>query len=132
MASLIERNGVYYITDRLSGKIVRHSLRTDSLQIAKEKLRQYQSAQLRGDDIPLPTRTPIAQHEHLRAAFLRRAAARSHDHAQRNRFTNGTSAHNLLKNFLHKLIFTSEPAFDNAVPLLAQLDLPKPGRTIRI
>ena len=60
MASLIQRNGVYYITDRLSGKIVRHSLRTDSLQIAKEKLRQYQSAQLRGDDNPLPTRTPIA------------------------------------------------------------------------
>src|SRR6476659_3821188 len=60
MASLIERNGVYYITDRLSGKIVRHSLRTDSLQIAKEKLRQYQSAEHRGDDSPLPTRTPIA------------------------------------------------------------------------
>ena len=45
MASLIERNGVFYVTDRLSGKIVRHSLRTDSLQMAKEKLRQYQSAQ---------------------------------------------------------------------------------------
>ena len=35
MASLIERNGVYYITDRISGRIVRHSLRTDSLQVAK-------------------------------------------------------------------------------------------------
>ena len=61
VASLIQRNGTYYITDRLSGKIVRRSQRTDSVQIAKEKLRQYQSAQLRGEDIPLPTRTSIAQ-----------------------------------------------------------------------
>lgn len=69
MASLIERSGVYYITDRLSGKIVRHSLRTDSLQIAKEKLRQYQSAQLRGDGNPLPTKTPIAD---VVGAYVRR------------------------------------------------------------
>ena len=39
---------------------MRHSLRTDSLQVAKERLRQYESAKLRGDDNPLPTRTPIA------------------------------------------------------------------------
>jgi hypothetical protein len=58
MASLIERNGVFYITDRISRKIVRYSLRTDSLQIAKEKLRQYESARLRGDDNPLPTDLP--------------------------------------------------------------------------
>lgn len=59
MASLIQRSGVFYITDRLSGKIVRHSLRTNCLQLAKEKLRQYQSAQMRGELSPLPTRTPI-------------------------------------------------------------------------
>ena len=68
MASLIERSGVYYITDRLSGKIVRHSLRTDSLQLAKEKLRQYEPARLRGDENPLPTRTPIAD---VVAAYVR-------------------------------------------------------------
>jgi hypothetical protein len=68
MASLIERNGVHYITDRLSGKIVRTSLRTDSPQIAKEKLRQYQSAQHRGDGNPLPTKTPIAD---VVAAYVR-------------------------------------------------------------
>jgi len=67
-ASLIQRSGVYYITDRLSGKIVRHSLHTDSLQLAKEKLRQYESARMRGDDNPLPTRTGIAD---VLAAYVR-------------------------------------------------------------
>ncbi|HRK29888.1 MAG TPA: hypothetical protein PLD59_02325 [Tepidisphaeraceae bacterium] len=61
MASLIQRSDTYYITDRLSGRIIRRSLRTDSLQLAKERLRKYQSAEIRGVDSPLPTRTPIAQ-----------------------------------------------------------------------
>lgn len=59
MASLIKRGSIYYLQDRLSGRIKRTSLHTDSLQIAKEKLRQYESARLRGFDSPLPTRTPI-------------------------------------------------------------------------
>jgi hypothetical protein len=45
----------------VSGKERRLSLDTDNLQLAKEKLRQFESAQLRGDDRPPPTRTPIAQ-----------------------------------------------------------------------
>ena len=33
---------------------------TDSLQLAKEKLRQFEWGQPRGDDNPLPTKTPLA------------------------------------------------------------------------
>ncbi|MFT3784922.1 MAG: tyrosine-type recombinase/integrase [Tepidisphaeraceae bacterium] len=60
MPSLIERNGIYYIQYCVSGKARRVSTQTESLQLAKEKLRQFESAQLRGHDNPLPTRTPIA------------------------------------------------------------------------
>lgn len=60
MASLIQRpNGVYYIQFCVSGKARRVSTGTDSVQIAREKLRQFESAQFRQDDLPLPTRTPI-------------------------------------------------------------------------
>ncbi len=59
MANLIKRGKTYYLQDRFSGKIKRTSLQTSSLQIAKEKLRQYESARLHGLDNPLPTRTPI-------------------------------------------------------------------------
>lgn len=59
MASLIERNGTYYLQWYVGKKIKRRSLRTTSLQIAKDKARQFESAQLRGTDNPLPTRTPI-------------------------------------------------------------------------
>ncbi len=41
MASLVRRNKTYYLQDRLSCKLNRWSLNTDSLQIAKEKLRKY-------------------------------------------------------------------------------------------
>ncbi len=61
MASLIERSGTYYVQWYEGRTIRRSSLRTDSLQLAKEKLRQFESAQLRGADNPLPTRTAIAQ-----------------------------------------------------------------------
>lgn len=61
MASLIQRNGVYYIQHCVSGKARRTSTGTDSLQLAKEKLRNFESATLRGEASPLPTRTPIAQ-----------------------------------------------------------------------
>src|SRR3954469_7997876 len=60
MASLVQRGDVHYIQFRLSGKLRRISTQTDSLQIAKEKLRQFESSQMRGDLNPLPTKTPIA------------------------------------------------------------------------
>ena len=59
MASLVKRGENYYVQWRVGAKIKRQSLRTDSLQIAKEKLRQFESARIRGDDLPLPTRTGI-------------------------------------------------------------------------
>lgn len=79
MASLIRRNKTYYLQDRLTGKLKRWSLRTDSLQIAKEKLRQYESAKLRGLDNPLPTRTPLpdlltAYVEHIRTVKTPKSA----------------------------------------------------------
>jgi uncharacterized protein YicC (UPF0701 family) len=33
----------------------------DNLQIAKEKLRKFESAQVRGEELPLPTRTDITE-----------------------------------------------------------------------
>jgi integrase len=59
VASLIVRNSVFYIQFMASGKAKRISTGTESLQIAKEKLRQFESAQANGNDNPLPTRTPI-------------------------------------------------------------------------
>jgi integrase len=60
MASLLKRGSVYYLSYYVGGKEIRTSLDTDSFQIAKERQRQFESAQLRGENIPLPTRTPIA------------------------------------------------------------------------
>lgn len=59
MASLTKINNTYYLRYRVGKKPKKVSLRTTSLQIAKEKKRQFESAQLRGNDNPLPTRTPI-------------------------------------------------------------------------
>ena len=60
MASLIQRGSAYYIQYMVSGKAKRVSAGTESLQIAKERLRQFESARHRGDDSPLPSKTPIA------------------------------------------------------------------------
>ena len=59
MASLKKRNGIYQIQYYVAGKQQRVSTGTRTLQIAKEKLRQFESAQFRGDDLPLPTKTPL-------------------------------------------------------------------------
>ncbi len=72
MASLIELNGMYHLQWYEGKTKRRRSLRTDSLQIAKEKLRQFESARFRGDGVGLPTRTPIgevvaAYIEHMKA-----------------------------------------------------------------
>lgn len=59
MASLGTRNGSFYIQWYDGKKQRRRMLGTDSLQVAREKLRQFESAQFRGDDCALPTRTPV-------------------------------------------------------------------------
>ncbi|MEN6307092.1 MAG: site-specific integrase [Anaerohalosphaeraceae bacterium] len=60
MASLKKRGKSYYVQYYIGGIQKRASLDTDSYQIAKEKLRQFESAQARGDANPLPTKTPLA------------------------------------------------------------------------
>ncbi|TLM59853.1 MAG: site-specific integrase [Deltaproteobacteria bacterium] len=72
MAGLIRRNKTYYALYYSGGKQKRVCLHTESLQIAREKVRQIESAQFKGEDNPLPTRTPIdkvltAYVDHLRA-----------------------------------------------------------------
>jgi len=60
MASLKKRNKNYCIQYYVGKKQKRISLGTSTLQLAKEKLRQFESAQLRGYDNPLPTKTPLS------------------------------------------------------------------------
>jgi integrase len=61
MASLIKRGKVYYAQYLVGKKAKRVSLDTSSLQLAKEKLRQLESALFRGSDSPLPTKTNLSQ-----------------------------------------------------------------------
>lgn len=79
MASLVQRGETYYVQWRVGRKIKRRSLRTDSLQIAKEKLRQFESAQVQGYDLPLPTRTKVTEIltryvEHIRTTKTAKSA----------------------------------------------------------
>lgn len=72
MASLKQRGSTWFVQWYEGDKQRRRSLGTDSLQVAKEKLRRFESAQYRGDDCPLPTRTPVGEAvaayiEHMRA-----------------------------------------------------------------
>ena len=59
MAGLIKRGKTYYAFFSIGGKQKRVSLETASLQVAKEKVRQIESALVRGLEIPLPTKTPV-------------------------------------------------------------------------
>ncbi len=61
MASLKKRGKVYYAQYYIGGKQKRVNLGTESLQVAKEKIRQLESSLYRGDAVPLPTKTPIAK-----------------------------------------------------------------------
>src|SRR5688572_30671026 len=59
MAWLIKRGPVYYIRYSIAGRKRKLSTDTDNFQLAKEKLRRFESAQARGES-SLPTKTPIA------------------------------------------------------------------------
>lgn len=79
MASLKKRGSVYYIQFYQGEKQRRISTETESFQQAKEKLRQFESAQARGEDSPLPTKTPIADVltayvKHIRATKTAKSA----------------------------------------------------------
>jgi integrase len=60
MACLKKRGKKYYIQYYVGKKQKRIGLGISNLQIAKEKLRQFESAAYRGEDSPLPTKTPLA------------------------------------------------------------------------
>ena len=79
MASLIRRGKFFHLQYYVSGRIRRKSLHTSSYQVALEKLRQFGSAQARGMDNPLPTRTPIPEAltryvEHIRTVKTAKSA----------------------------------------------------------
>jgi integrase len=79
MASLITRGKTYYIQWRVGKSLKRKSLRTTSYQVAKEKLLQFESARVRGEDSPLPTQTPLPEIlnryvEHVRAVKTPKSA----------------------------------------------------------
>jgi integrase len=61
MASLKKRGPVYYIQFYVGTTQRRISTETGSFQIAKEKLRQFESAEAREEGTGLPTKTPIAE-----------------------------------------------------------------------
>jgi uncharacterized protein (DUF1800 family) len=61
MASYFKRGKKYWVQYYVNGKKKRFNLQTTSLQIAKEKVRQIESAQLLQDDIPIPTKTSLPE-----------------------------------------------------------------------
>ena len=60
MAHLFKRGKRYHLKYSVGGKQKEIALRTDSLQLAKEKKRQFESALAVGNENPFPTQTPIA------------------------------------------------------------------------
>lgn len=82
MASLKKRGKTYYAQYYLGGEQKRVSLGTNSLQVAKEKIRQIESALARGTDIPLPTKTPIAEVVAAYCDYLH--TVKTHRNAQRD------------------------------------------------
>lgn len=67
MAGLIRRGKKFYALYYVAKEQKRVCLHTESLQVAKEKKRQLESAMVRGDDNPLPTKTPT---ENVVAAYI--------------------------------------------------------------
>ena len=79
MAGLKQRGSIWYLTYYANNKKRAVSLDTESLQIAKEKKRQFESAQARGGASFLLTRTPIPDVltgyvEHIRAIKTAKSA----------------------------------------------------------
>lgn len=75
MASLVQRNNTFYLQWYEGSKRRRLSLRTDSLQDAKEKKRQFESAQFAGHQCALPTKTPVGE---IVAEYIEHMKVRRH------------------------------------------------------
>jgi len=78
MASLRKRGKIYYASHYVNGKEHRTSLDTTSRQIAKERLRNFETAVARGalDDV-LPTKTPVAEIVGAYAAYIKGAKSKN-------------------------------------------------------
>ena len=79
MASLVKRNKVYYLQWRVGRKLKRRSLATGVYQIAKEKLRQFESSEFMGETNPLPSKTQLPDilqryAEHIRTIKTEKSA----------------------------------------------------------
>lgn len=61
MASLRKRGRIFYAQYYVGTRQKRVSLETESLQVAKEKIRRMESALAQGYENPLPTRTALAE-----------------------------------------------------------------------
>jgi integrase len=75
----MKRGSVYYIRYCVGSKKRKVTADTDNYQLAKEKLRQFEAAQARGDVSPLPTKTLItdvltAYVAHVRATKTAKSA----------------------------------------------------------
>lgn len=76
-STLRKRKEVYYLHYFEHGVRKRLSLGTDSLRIAQEKQRQFDSARVRGYDNPLPTQTPVPR---IVQAYIRHMRVRRTKH----------------------------------------------------
>src|SRR5512141_3030075 len=81
MASLKKRGKTYYAQYYVEIRQKRICLEPNPLQIAKENLRQLESAQACGTELPFPTKTPIgkaveAYVQHMRLIKTARSATR--------------------------------------------------------
>ena len=79
MASLKRRGKTYYAQYYVGSKQKRICLRTESYQVAREKIRKLESSLARGDENPLPSRTSIADAvtayvEHIRTVKTPKSA----------------------------------------------------------
>lgn len=73
MAYLFKRGSIYYVKFYVAGKQKEKSLGTGVYQIAKEKQRLFESARARGESLPMPTRTPVAEIVTAYVAVIRTA-----------------------------------------------------------
>ena len=79
MASLEKRGKVYYARYWLGNRQRKVCLHTKSYPMAKEKLRQIESSLAQGAELPLPSKTPVAEVvaayvQHVRAAKTKNTA----------------------------------------------------------
>ena len=113
-STLKKRGEVYYLHYFENGVRKRKSLGTDSLRIAEEKQRRFDSARVCGADNPLPTRTPLPR---IVQAYIR--------HMQARRTKHGFSA---AVSYLRKLFGPICPELEHGQRCRKEFRIPVDGR----